>query len=278
MTTFSSGKHALSISDRSGLAFPYLEMVREWNGAWVHYSEFEPKQPQLQPKPTSADPQALQRARPARTEFATEDFLPVDPFSTAGTTTLTFSFPFGDLSVDDQVRFTEVKSAVGGVSVQALELNTTLASDITAAATTITLTDASSFPTSGYIVIRKVWTQADLTAGLISDPLLVGKFVNETVQYTGKSSNDLTGCTRGTASPYRGYTPTSTTANAHTGGVEVFGSHKIVTRVSTTVKQAGVPSTVTQYNSFTLTLPSAATTTEIGGGINCVIGPVNQRR
>ncbi len=49
-------------------------MVREWNGAFVHISEYEPKQPQLDPKPTSADPQALQRARTARTEFPTEDF------------------------------------------------------------------------------------------------------------------------------------------------------------------------------------------------------------
>ena len=271
MTTFASGKHALAISDRSGLAFPYLEMVREWNGAWVHYSEFEPKQPQLQPKPTSADPQALQRARPARTEFATEDFLPNNPFSTAATTTLTLSFPYGGILVDDQVRFTAVKEAVGGVSVQALELNTTLNGNITATDTTISLTDASSFPSSGYIVIRKVLTGDD-------DPLLAGRFLNETIQYTGKSTNDLTGCTRGTAAPYRGFTPTSTTASAHTSGAEVFGSHKIVTRVSTTVKQAGVPSTVTLYNSFTLTLPSAASTTEIGGGINCVIGPVNQRR
>jgi hypothetical protein len=265
MTTFASGKHALAISDRSGLAFPYLEMVREWNGAWVHYSEFEPKQPQLQPKPTSADPQALQRARPARTEFATEDFLPVDPFSTAGTTTLTLSFPYGGLLVDDQVRFTAVKEAVGGVSITALELNTTLSADITAAATSIALTDSSNFPTSGYIVIRKV----NSTTGV---------YENETIQYTGNGANTLTGCTRGTAAPYRGYTPTSTTARAHSSAAEVFGSHKIVTRVSTTVKQAGVPSTVTEYNSFTLTLPSAATTTEIGGGINCVIGPVNQRR
>jgi len=28
---FSKGRHALSISDRSGAAFPYIEMVREWN-------------------------------------------------------------------------------------------------------------------------------------------------------------------------------------------------------------------------------------------------------
>ena len=62
MTTFASGKFALAISDRSGMAFPYNEMVREWNGALVHVSEYEPKQPQLDPKPTSADPQALQRA------------------------------------------------------------------------------------------------------------------------------------------------------------------------------------------------------------------------
>ena len=42
MTTFSQGKYALAISDRSGMAFPYNEMVREWNGAWVHMSEYEP--------------------------------------------------------------------------------------------------------------------------------------------------------------------------------------------------------------------------------------------
>ena len=273
MTVFSSGKYALAISDRSGLAFPYTEMVREWNGAWVHISEYEPKQPQLNPKPTSADPQALLRARPARTEFATEDFLPNDPFSTASNTTLTFSFPFGGLSVNDQVRFTEVKQAVGGVSIAALELNTTLNGNITASVATITLTDASNFPTSGYIVIRKVLTSDDT-----SDPLLIGTLANETIQYAGKSSNDLTGCTRGTAAPYRGITPVSTTARTHSSGAKIFGSHKIASRIETTVAQAGEPSTVTQYNSFTLTLPSAASTTETGGGLDCVIGPVNQRR
>ena len=43
MTSFSSGKYALMISDRSGKAFPWTEMVREWNGAWVHFSGYEPK-------------------------------------------------------------------------------------------------------------------------------------------------------------------------------------------------------------------------------------------
>ena len=86
MSSFSQGRYALAISDRSGLAFPYNEMVRERNGALVHNSEYEPKQPQLQPKPTNADPQALQRARPARTEFPTEDFLPNNPITTTATT------------------------------------------------------------------------------------------------------------------------------------------------------------------------------------------------
>ena len=270
MTTFASGKHALAISDRSGMAFPYNEMVREWNGAWVHFSEYEPKQPQLNPKPTSADPQGLLRARPARTEFATEDLLPNDPFTTAGTTTLTFSFPFGGLQVDDQVRFTSVKRPVGGVSLSQLEMNTTLNGDISATATTITLTDTSNFPTSGYIVIRR--TEPDTTL------ITYGEFQNETINYTVKSSNDLTGCTRGTTAPYRGITPSNTTARTHSSGAQVFGSHKIVSRIPTTMKQAGEPSTVTQYNSFTLTLPNSASTTETGGGFNCVIGPTNQRR
>ena len=42
MGKFATGKQSLSISDRSGLAFPYTEMVREWTGAWVHISEYEP--------------------------------------------------------------------------------------------------------------------------------------------------------------------------------------------------------------------------------------------
>ena len=63
MGVFARGKQALAISDRSGLRFPYTEMVREWNGSLVHYSEYEAKQPQLQPKPVGADPQALQNPR-----------------------------------------------------------------------------------------------------------------------------------------------------------------------------------------------------------------------
>ena len=43
MGKYASGKHALAISDRSGMVYPYSEMVREWNGSLVHTSEYEPK-------------------------------------------------------------------------------------------------------------------------------------------------------------------------------------------------------------------------------------------
>ena len=66
MSKFAKGKYALAISDRSGQAFPWREMVTEWNGAFVHITEYERKQPQLEPKPFVADPQGLEQARPQR--------------------------------------------------------------------------------------------------------------------------------------------------------------------------------------------------------------------
>ena len=39
MSKYATGKHSKAISDRSGLEFPYREMVREWNGSFVHYTE-----------------------------------------------------------------------------------------------------------------------------------------------------------------------------------------------------------------------------------------------
>ncbi len=36
MSKLSKGKYAQAISDRSGMAFPYNEMVKEWNGSLVH--------------------------------------------------------------------------------------------------------------------------------------------------------------------------------------------------------------------------------------------------
>jgi hypothetical protein len=66
MPKWATGKRSQAISDRSGMAFPYNEMVKEWNGSLVHYSEFEPKHPQIRRKRVVADAIALQNTRPQR--------------------------------------------------------------------------------------------------------------------------------------------------------------------------------------------------------------------
>ena len=266
MARFSKGRRALAISDRSGAAFPYNEMVKEWTGAWVHISEFEPKQPQLQPHPIGADPQGLQHARPARTEFPVEDILPNDPFTTtAASGTLSVSFPNNGFNEGTtHVRFREVKVPVGGVAVSTLELSTTLNGNISNSATSIVLTDGSQFPTSGFIVIEKMNSET-------------GAFENETIQYTGRSTHTLTGCTRGTSAPYRGVTPTPTKAGTHTSGAKVFGSY-LATAVATTIVVGPQPTqTETKYNSLTVPLVSNASSTATGGGFQCTIGPINDR-
>ena len=270
MGKFSKGRYSLMLSDRSGAAFPYREMVQEWNGAWVHISEYEPKQPQIDPRPHGAGAQALQHAKPARIEFPTEDFLPLNPFTTtAASGSLSISFPsngFNDGTT--YVRFRDVKKPVGGVAVTTLELETTLNGNISDSVTTVTLTDASEFPTSGYIVIEKVDQDSSSST--------YGQYFNETIKYTGKSGNNLTGCTRGSSAPYRGETPDSTTAGTHSSGAIVFGSY-LATAVATTVNTVGQPSTETQYNSLTVPLVSNASSTETGGGFQCTIGPINDR-
>jgi hypothetical protein len=72
MAKFATGKNSLAISDRSGMAFPYNEMVKEWNGSLVHYSEFEPKHPQIRRRRTVADAIALQNTRPQRFQQPTD--------------------------------------------------------------------------------------------------------------------------------------------------------------------------------------------------------------
>ena len=63
-----SGKYAKAISDRSGMEFPYTEMVKEWNGSLVHKSEFEAKHPQQERQKHRPDAQSLKDARPARVD------------------------------------------------------------------------------------------------------------------------------------------------------------------------------------------------------------------
>jgi len=288
MTSFAQGKHALAISDRSGLAFPYNEMVREWNGALVHNSEYEPKQPQLQPKPTNADPQALQRARPARTEFPTEDFLPNNPFQLSSTylvptqTALSVNAANSGLVNGDHVRFRSVKTPLFDsdqliyYKVVELELATTLTNAINATDTTITLdnmptvtTLGSTWPSSGFMMIEKVNS-------------VTGMFENEVIEYTGgnRTNNIFNVVARGTSAPYRGVSPEKTTASSHPIGAKVFGSRPVTMVQTTSVNDANT--TVTEENSYlvpalAIGMDFVAGTYLAGGGLQCTYGPINDR-
>ena len=108
MGKYASGKYALAISDRSGMAFPYSEMVREWNGSLVHYSEFEAKQPQLSPKPVGSDPQALYNPRPQPASKVSLILLNPNPFTSiiySGTTYVNIYSEDHQRKAGDIVRF-----------------------------------------------------------------------------------------------------------------------------------------------------------------------------
>ncbi len=108
MGKYASGKHALAISDRSGMAFPYDEMVREWNGFLVHTSEYEPKQPQLEPKPIGSDAQALYNPRPQPASKTSLILLGNNPFTSiiyGGTTYVNVFSEDHQRSAGDIVRF-----------------------------------------------------------------------------------------------------------------------------------------------------------------------------
>ena len=122
MAKYATGKYARAISDRSGMEFPYREMVKEWNGSFVHVSEFEPKQPQLEPKPMNGDSISLRHVRPDRTETAVPNILPLNPFTTTnGSTTITVEEPDHGRSTNDRVRFRDAQN-VGGVAGSTINL------------------------------------------------------------------------------------------------------------------------------------------------------------
>ena len=116
MAKYATGKYAKAISDRSGMEFPYREMLREWNGSLVHVSEYEAKQPQLEPKPHGADGIALRNVRTDRVEPVTPNLLPGNPFSlTSGSSIVTVTEPGNGRSTNDTVVFRNVDGSPGGL-------------------------------------------------------------------------------------------------------------------------------------------------------------------
>jgi len=272
------GKHALFISDRSGLQYPYTEMVREWNGSRVHTSEYEPKQPQLEPKPFTADPQGLMHPRPDRLELPTGDFLKINPFSTPNLPTVGATFevsqPNSGILVGDFVRLMSIAqplSAAGSafvISIKELEMTTTLSANITATDTSMVVDDATSFYTNGgYLMIEKI----NSTTGL---------YENEIIQYAAYNSGTktLSGLVRGTNAPFRGQIPNNTIASNHDAGANIFGAREVHSLNTTTSPSGGQPSTVTNQNGYYLKDNDEGflwIDNFTGGGNGCIAGPLN---
>ena len=154
MSNFASGKKAKAISDRSGMAFPYREMLKEWNGSLVHVSEFESKHPQIELKSHKADKQALQNARTDRDETAAPILLPLNAFKTAssGTSVITVTEPEHGRSSSDTVRFYGASSFDG----------ITAANITRSAGYTITKVDDNSYT---FTVATDTATSGNLTGG-----------------------------------------------------------------------------------------------------------------
>jgi hypothetical protein len=83
-------------------------MVREWNGSLVHTSEYEPKQPQLEPKPVGSDAQALFNPRPQPASKVSLILLNSNPFTSviySGTTYVNVFSEDHQRKAGDIVRF-----------------------------------------------------------------------------------------------------------------------------------------------------------------------------
>ena len=272
MSKYATGKYAKAISDRSGMEFPYREMVREWNGAFVHVSEYEPKQPQLEPKPNGADGVSLLNTRTDRNEPPTAVALPKDPFTvTNGSATLTVSLLNHSLQVGDFVLFF---NGASNDPTQSFGLGSNLfplfaiGDAITASATTATFDSNTNFSATGFYFVQSA------TQPAATNPDNVPVIQREVIKYTGKSGGQtLTGLSRGTNAPFRGETPISTTATAHVAAT-VFPSLEIQSVTTRTENTGAMPATKTVNTGFTVTLPYNAVGNITGGGQNAFVSPM----
>ncbi len=61
---YATGKHSFAICDRCGFRYKYTQLKKEWTGFFVCPECYEPKEPQLEPVPHVADPEAIRNPRP----------------------------------------------------------------------------------------------------------------------------------------------------------------------------------------------------------------------
>ena len=126
MGRYVSGRFALRISDRDGMAYPYNEMVQEWTGAWVHISEYEPKSPLLNPTNHPTDAQSLEHAKPQIADATIEVgavgvtpnfFQTLDETTTLSDGSVVIVKSMMPLSIQQPSKITKMQSFLGNVTV-----------------------------------------------------------------------------------------------------------------------------------------------------------------
>ena len=170
MAGYASGKYAYAISDRSGMRFPYDEMVREWNGFLVHTSEYEPKQPQLEPKPVGADSIALYNPRPQPASVASLILLDPNPFTSiiySGTTYVNVYSYDHQRKAGDIVRFRGVPQVTSAGSGGADARNLQAYANIPTFDNVSDLNNANGFT----IALGQIDSSGNITGATTSDPL-----------------------------------------------------------------------------------------------------------
>ena len=68
---YASGKFAIAICDQCGQKYKLLELIKDWKGFKVCTECYEPKHPQLEPKRTITEPQAVYQPRPDKRSAVT---------------------------------------------------------------------------------------------------------------------------------------------------------------------------------------------------------------
>jgi NAD-dependent SIR2 family protein deacetylase len=61
---YASGKFAIALCDQCGQRYKLLTLIKDWRGFKVCPECYEPKHPQLEPKRTINEPQAVYQPRP----------------------------------------------------------------------------------------------------------------------------------------------------------------------------------------------------------------------
>jgi hypothetical protein len=171
--SYSSGKHAYGICDKTGFRYPLSKLVFEYRngsktGLRVGVDVIDPDHPQnFVGRIKFDDPQSVQDARVDRVEPDTEVILPNNPFTTAaassGSTVITVNQKSHGHSSSDRLRF---RNCVGfdGITASVLQLAAgyviTKVNDdsytftVSASSTTGSVTGGGPFATSGPVTLE----------------------------------------------------------------------------------------------------------------------------